>query len=692
MAVNLSPVGGVAAQFFTNTGAVLTGGKLFTYLAGTTTPAAAYTSSNGVTAWTNPIVLNAGGRVPGSGEIWLTDGILYKFVLEDANNVLIATYDNISGINSNFVAFTNQQEIVTATAGQTVFNLGISYQPGTNSLSVFVDGVNQYGPGAQYAYLETDADTVTFVSGLHVGAEVKFTTSQLNNAAGQTAAQTAFTGFKGQIGTVQDLADGDGSDWIGFTQAGTGAVAVSAQDKMRQIVSVKDFGAVGNGIANDTQPIVDAVAFCQASSQTSLYFPTGIYRIQSTITLGAGSTNGIAFVGETAAPQQGSARPAVTLRWHGGAAPMFDIQYTYFSFYNMAFENFTNATDALLLTGAMHMVLDNCSFVLGNGSTRFSRSILHADGNEFGYSVVQNCTIQNSAPRFLDIDGATGNGITPVLFYNNVIESNAAGAHTVVYVKNEGIDILTFNGNTINGQANAQLTLVDTTDTPLSETITVLNVYDNEFDLVSNTATDRMFRLTNVSNANFWGNQYQGGGSATAAAELVNSVVTQFSGNHLLAIGGPFFNADSTSRVYSQANNVFTANTKGIVNDTATTSGMIQMTYGATVTILGEKGVGTGHTVFRVDATDTAGFTLTFSHPGIGGNGYFTRGQVLSVQVRNTSGGVIPSITLAGGATYWSLSGGAFPIPANGNSRTVTFVWSGSKLVEIGRTAADVPN
>ena len=457
-------------------------------------------------------------------------------------------------------------------------------------------------------------------------------------------------------------------------------------------INVLDYGAKGDGTTNDTAAIVAAIAACQAASQSSLYFPTGIYRIESTIVLGAASTRGITFLGETAAPQQGSDRPAVTIRWHGGSAAIFDIQYTYFSFRNIAFENFTTATDAFLLTEAMHMVLDNCSFILGNGATRFSRSILHCDGNEFGYSVVQNCTMGNPAPRFLDIDGATGNGITPVLFYNNVIESNSAGAFTVVYIKNEGIDILTFEGNTINGQDNAQLTLVDTTDTPLSETITVLNVYDNEFDLVSNTATDRMFRLTNVAKANFFGNQYQGGGSATAAAELVNSVVTQFTGNHLLAIAGPFFNADATSRVYSQANNVFTANTKGIVNDTATTSGMIQMAYGANVTILGERGVGTGHTVFRVDATDTAGFTLTFSHPGIGGNGYFTRGQVLSVQVRNTSGGVIPSITLAGGATYWSLSGGAFPIPATGNSRTVTFVWSGSKLVEIGRTAADVPN
>jgi len=281
MAVNLSPVGGVAAQFFTNSGAVLTGGKIFTYAAGTTTPATTYTTSQGNVQWTNPIVLNAAGRVPGSGEIWLTDGILYKFLLKDANDVLIATYDNISGINSNFISFVNQQEIVTATAGQTVFNLGISYQPGTNSLSVFVDGVNQYGPGAQYAYLETDADTVTFVSGLHVGAEVKFTTSQLQNAGVADASQVTFTGFNGQVGNVQDLADDDGSDWIGFKAIGANPVPSSAQDKMRQFISVVDYGADPTGLTDSTTAIANALSDCLnigvQGGGVELFFPKGTY-------------------------------------------------------------------------------------------------------------------------------------------------------------------------------------------------------------------------------------------------------------------------------------------------------------------------------------------------------------------------------------------------------------------------------
>lgn len=98
MAVNLSLFAGAGAQFFDNYGVILTGGKIYTYLAGTTTPAATYTSSSGSTAQTNPIILDSAGRVA-TGEIWLTSGLTYKFILKTSADVLIATYDNITGAN-----------------------------------------------------------------------------------------------------------------------------------------------------------------------------------------------------------------------------------------------------------------------------------------------------------------------------------------------------------------------------------------------------------------------------------------------------------------------------------------------------------------------------------------------------------------------------------------------------------------
>jgi hypothetical protein len=128
--VSLSPVGGVAAQFFTDTGAVLTGGKLYTYLAGTTTPATTYTSSAGNVARANPVVLNAAGRVPDGGEIWILP-ISYKFVLKDSNDVLIATYDNIS----SFGAAVAQNYTGTGST--------ITYAVLGNVLDIYINGVYQ---------------------------------------------------------------------------------------------------------------------------------------------------------------------------------------------------------------------------------------------------------------------------------------------------------------------------------------------------------------------------------------------------------------------------------------------------------------------------------------------------------------------------------------------------------------------
>jgi len=92
--VSVSIFGGIGAQFFDNNGNPLSGGKIESYEAGTSTPLPTYTSITGITAHTNPIVLDSSGRVPSGGEIWV-ELQLYKFVLKTSANLLIATYDNV---------------------------------------------------------------------------------------------------------------------------------------------------------------------------------------------------------------------------------------------------------------------------------------------------------------------------------------------------------------------------------------------------------------------------------------------------------------------------------------------------------------------------------------------------------------------------------------------------------------------
>jgi len=99
MSAFLSPVFGAGAQLFNNQGIVLSGGKINTYLAGSTTPQATWTDSTQAVQNSNPIILDSTGRITGSGEMWLQSGIAYKLVVTDSANNPIGTWDNISGVN-----------------------------------------------------------------------------------------------------------------------------------------------------------------------------------------------------------------------------------------------------------------------------------------------------------------------------------------------------------------------------------------------------------------------------------------------------------------------------------------------------------------------------------------------------------------------------------------------------------------
>jgi microcystin-dependent protein len=98
-------------QFTTATGVPLVGGKIYSYAAGTTTPLSTYTDHGGTTANTNPVILD----VRGEAAIWLSTAS-YKFVLTDADDVVIWTADNLGGLNISPV-FTGVPTAPTAAPG-----------------------------------------------------------------------------------------------------------------------------------------------------------------------------------------------------------------------------------------------------------------------------------------------------------------------------------------------------------------------------------------------------------------------------------------------------------------------------------------------------------------------------------------------------------------------------------------------
>ena len=87
---------------------------------------------------------------------------------------------------------------------------------------------------------------------------------------------------------------------LSFTQAGTGAVARTVDSKLKDVVSVKDFGATGDGTTND-QPAIQAGFDHVIANGGTLYFPSGTYRVTGSITDNAVvSSKSVAFIGESA--------------------------------------------------------------------------------------------------------------------------------------------------------------------------------------------------------------------------------------------------------------------------------------------------------------------------------------------------------------------------------------------------------
>jgi len=95
MTANISPVGN--SQFLDVNGNPLSGGKLYTYEAGTTTPLAAYTTAEGDVPQPNPVILNSLGTL--DDPLYLANGVAYKIIVKTSAGVSLGLeYDDIYGV------------------------------------------------------------------------------------------------------------------------------------------------------------------------------------------------------------------------------------------------------------------------------------------------------------------------------------------------------------------------------------------------------------------------------------------------------------------------------------------------------------------------------------------------------------------------------------------------------------------
>ena len=112
MTAVMSPVG-VGMVFFNASALINSGGKIYTYAAGTTTLTATYTDNTLVTPNANPIVLNAAGVA--ANEIWWNSGSNFKFKITDSADSTLQTLDNLVGINDTTTSAQSEWQALNLT-------------------------------------------------------------------------------------------------------------------------------------------------------------------------------------------------------------------------------------------------------------------------------------------------------------------------------------------------------------------------------------------------------------------------------------------------------------------------------------------------------------------------------------------------------------------------------------------------
>lgn len=149
-----------------------------------------------------------------------------------------------------------------------------------------VNGPNAVNNGEPIELQADETDYVTMIAGgtITSGDFLVPTTSGhvVSSTAGQfisTASSTTGRTFSSKVNKTITS-----SNNLNFLATGTGAQPVSVNSKLAQTISVKDFGAVGDGTTDDTAAIQAAL---NAGSGKSVMLPPGTYRTSSVLEIPA---------------------------------------------------------------------------------------------------------------------------------------------------------------------------------------------------------------------------------------------------------------------------------------------------------------------------------------------------------------------------------------------------------------------
>jgi len=246
-------------------------------------------------------------------------------------------------------------------------------------------------------------------------ATVKIT--ELPPASGALSSTDVFPAV--QNGTTVKATSG----LLGYQPAGAGAVATTIQAKLRQSVSVVDFGADPTGVNDSTAAMVAA-----QTASSSVYFPAGTYAVTQAPALGVSWGIGVVNISGT------------QTYLHPTPGP---VSVIYASVFNPDTTNTTDASVKLQLAidfaqtknlfvqfqeNAQYKILTGLVFKHGKSSTDTIRYSAQLYGRQSLLLPAAGVTAISVVPRCLLADAGTGRGIAAISIFDVSFDGTASAS------------------------------------------------------------------------------------------------------------------------------------------------------------------------------------------------------------------------------------------------------------------------
>ena len=336
--------------------------------------------------------------------------------LQTQNNAqdarLVAVENALLSIGGGGLPGTVYVQRLSGTGAQTVFTLNVSVS--TSALiDIFINGVYQ------------NKDTFTIVDKVLTFSEAP--------PAGTNNVEVVVNITLANVETDASL--------VSFRAADSSITVRTAESKLREVVSVKDFGAVGDGVTDDTAAIQAAL-----NVSGSVYFPKGTYAVNSTlhmqsntsIVMDAAATILVAGSVLTGVAAHGSAMPPVSI---SSDAPAGSLTVT------AADASSFNVGDAILISdegqrnlvgpkeGEIHYVVSKLGNTLTLGEAVWGSYATSRSATIRKLNVLKNIRIeggrivgagtaanQNAGISFRYVDGFEIEGVSIESFDNNGVK------------------------------------------------------------------------------------------------------------------------------------------------------------------------------------------------------------------------------------------------------------------------------